>query len=159
MSKVEDRLKEMFPDRSPRDSMRHLLSTQKASYAKVGRVLGVSSERVWRYAQQQGLLDVRKPNPTGGRFGPLLDALARHPGHTPRQRLQNLRARWGSWKAVAAVLGFNKNYVEAYRRLIGLVMNQNRVDKGSWRRRYEEIHGKGSIPELPGRSGRKTERN
>lgn len=158
MSKIEDQLRMMFPDRDPRDAMHFLLREKKLSYSKVGRVLRVSSERAWRYAQQQGLLTPRSSSPED-RFNPLLKELQLYPGRTPRERLQNLRTRWGSWKAVSLVLGFNKNYVEAYRKVVGLVLSQNRIQKGSWRKKYEATHGKGSVPRLPRDGGRETEQD
>lgn len=155
MSKVEDRLREWFPDQKPRDAMKMLMYDRRMGFTRISRVLRVSSERVWRYAQSQGLL---KPKESPyGKFDNLLRVLRMHPGHTPREQLQNLRARWGSWKKVSSVLGFSKHHVEKYRILIGLVVTQNRVKKGSWRRKYEQAHGKGSIPERSPYGGRETD--
>lgn len=157
MSKIEDQLRSWFPDRDPRDAMRHLLRDKRMSYTKIGRMLRVSSERAWRYAQQQNLLTPRTP--PENRFDRLVQVLQRYPGKDSKERLQLLRIRWGSWKTVSSVLGFNKNHVEAFRKKVGLVLSQNRVIKGSWRKRYEEKHGKGAIPELPRNSGREAEQD
>jgi hypothetical protein len=157
MSKVEDKLKDQFPGQDPRETMRVLMYDQNMSFNRIARVLRVSSERAWRYAQQQGLL--RPKSDPGGKYNSLIKVLATFPGHTPREQLQGLRKRWGSWKAASAAIGFNKNHVEGYRKLIGLVLSQHRVAKGSWRNKYEQVHGKGSGAERPGDSGRETDQD